>query len=338
MREHGFTFSANELRQPNRIRCDRSYKPKYQPHVVSPHIIRPENRARIFDWVYNNTSECSAAQLLAPKPLYCESHTFAPDETGHQIDLLVKGEATPFNARKWEWERRTQIGTKRSLFRRFTIDSPDIKISLSHFYTMIAPISRMKRRTDQCGKCDRLNYLEKIGDQMQKSNYIIPDELETEIDLLVVHRQQADVQRALFKQMTASLGEGEVQEQGFLDASHSFIAFNPPEPSAIPTLEFHGLVYCLNYRQINGKVEATGLHTEDPSKWDSLKYTESYTIPKEARKQFAPVTPSFEITTGPTQLRTIEQRFLNISPIERSEIGFPLQDRSPSIDDQSSFK
>ncbi|KAK2943351.1 hypothetical protein BLNAU_21714 [Blattamonas nauphoetae] len=68
--------------------------------------------------------------------------------------------------------------------------------------------------------------------------------------------------------------------------------------------------YYLNSRQINGNVEATGLHTDDPSKWDSLKC--------------------------PTQLRTIEQRFLNISPVKRCEIGFPLQDQSPSTDDQSS--
>ncbi|KAK2947354.1 hypothetical protein BLNAU_17741 [Blattamonas nauphoetae] len=53
-------------------------------------------------------------------------------------------------------------------------------------------------------------YGKKIGDQYQKANKIIPDELQKESDLLVIHRQQADVQRTLFKRLTSTLGEGEV--------------------------------------------------------------------------------------------------------------------------------
>ncbi|KAK2952903.1 hypothetical protein BLNAU_12079 [Blattamonas nauphoetae] len=210
MREHGFSFPDNELRQPLRIRRDRSYRTKSELRISNPYSIPPQNREIIFDCVYAHTSECSAAQLLSPTPPYRESHPFACEETGQMIDFSVEGVATPFNSQVLVWERRTHIDTKRSLFRSFAIDHPEIHISRSFFYKMVAPIRRAKRRTDQCGKCERLQDLEKIVDQYLKGQKIIPDELQKELDLLVIHRQQADVQRTLFKRLTSTLGEGEV--------------------------------------------------------------------------------------------------------------------------------
>ncbi|KAH7827091.1 uncharacterized protein MONOS_16375 [Monocercomonoides exilis] len=56
-------------------------------------------------------------------------------------------------------EKRLIFKPKTKLWKEFS-EETDVKVSLSHFYKLTTNFSKAKRRTDLCGMCEKLNYLE----------------------------------------------------------------------------------------------------------------------------------------------------------------------------------
>ncbi|KAH7824873.1 uncharacterized protein MONOS_7069 [Monocercomonoides exilis] len=104
-------------------------------------------------------------------------------------------------------EKRLIFKPKTKLWKEFS-EETNIKVSLSHFYKLTTNFSKAKRRTDLCGMCEKLNYLENKLKSSQNNNGLSAAELQT-LKLLRQHRLVAEMQRKHYQSTVDNLKEGE---------------------------------------------------------------------------------------------------------------------------------
>eukprot|EP00770_Monocercomonoides_exilis_P016753 MONOS_16737.1-p1 / transcript=MONOS_16737.1 / gene=MONOS_16737 / organism=Monocercomonoides_exilis_PA203 / gene_product=unspecified product / transcript_product=unspecified product / location=Mono_scaffold02108:5-1417(-) / protein_length=463 / sequence_SO=supercontig / SO=protein_coding / is_pseudo=false len=104
-------------------------------------------------------------------------------------------------------EKRLIFKPKTKLWKEFS-EETNIKVSLSHFYKLTTNFSKAKRRTDLCGMCEKLNYLENKLKSSQNKNGLSEAEFHT-LKLLRQHRLVAEMQRKHYQSTVDNLKEGE---------------------------------------------------------------------------------------------------------------------------------
>ncbi|KAH7827047.1 uncharacterized protein MONOS_12024 [Monocercomonoides exilis] len=104
-------------------------------------------------------------------------------------------------------EKRLIFKPKTKLWKEFA-DETNIKVSLSHFSKLTTNFSKAKRRTDLCGMCEKLNYLENKLKSSQNKNGLSSAEFHT-LKLLRQHRLVAEMQRKHYQSTVDNLKEGE---------------------------------------------------------------------------------------------------------------------------------
>ncbi|KAH7822309.1 uncharacterized protein MONOS_6440 [Monocercomonoides exilis] len=104
-------------------------------------------------------------------------------------------------------EKRLIFKPKTKLWKEFS-EETKVKVSLSHFYKLTTNFSKAKRRTDLCGMCEKLNYLENKLKSSQNKNGLTSAEFHT-LKLLRQHRLVAEMQRKHYQSTVDNLKEGE---------------------------------------------------------------------------------------------------------------------------------
>ncbi|KAH7826128.1 uncharacterized protein MONOS_5520 [Monocercomonoides exilis] len=104
-------------------------------------------------------------------------------------------------------EKRLIFKPKTKLWSEFT-EETNIKVSLSHFYKLTTNFSKAKRRTDLCGMCEKLSYLENKLKSSQNKNGLSSAEFHT-LKLLRQHRLVAEMQRKHYQSTVDNLKDGE---------------------------------------------------------------------------------------------------------------------------------
>ncbi|KAH7821592.1 uncharacterized protein MONOS_11334 [Monocercomonoides exilis] len=104
-------------------------------------------------------------------------------------------------------EKRLIFKPKTKLWKEFS-EETNIKVSLSHFYKLTTNFSKAKRRTDLCGMCEKLSYLENKLKSSQNKNGLSSAEFHS-LKLLRQHRLVAEMQRKHYQSTVDNLKDGE---------------------------------------------------------------------------------------------------------------------------------
>ncbi|KAK2953468.1 hypothetical protein BLNAU_11602 [Blattamonas nauphoetae] len=205
----GFEINKNHFKQPQRYRKSGGYTPllNHSPPIRQKYA--SDDMILLFRWLSENTNERCESQQSQLRPSYEQCLTaFGPDPPCQTPSFAPI--YNPNSARQWIWEKRVISTTKADLFRKLTRDHPNSIFTVRAFYKVVKNISRAKKRTDICVKCDRLLYLVNRKTQHETQGKPFTIELQEEIDVLLLHQKHASVQLSTIENDTTNLNPNHI--------------------------------------------------------------------------------------------------------------------------------